>query len=147
MLEITAYQFIKRFIIVGLLFMLLAACERQQQTELRANSKLVEQGKILFASHCSTCHGVAGVGDANWRQKDKDGFWPAPPLNGSAHTWHHTQQWLFDKIKNGGPAGQSKMPAWKHKLSDAEILSILAYIQSLWPEPIYQTWLELSKRK
>lgn len=34
------------------------------------------------------------------------------------------------------------MPAWKDKLSDQEILLIINWITSLWPDEIYDAWLE-----
>lgn len=126
---------------------LLTGCDKNSEpVDLRTDVRLVQQGKTLFAKHCSSCHGATGEGDSNWRQPDKDGFWPAPPLNGSAHTWHHPQQWLINKIKFGGQVGKSKMPAWKDKLTEQEVLSVLAYIQSLWPEQTYQTWTGINQR-
>lgn len=34
------------------------------------------------------------------------------------------------------------MPAWKEKLSSDEILLIINWITSLWPDEIYQIWRE-----
>jgi len=47
-------------------------------------------GKQVFQDSCASCHGVQAEGAVNWRKKDADGFYPAPPLNGSGHGWHHS---------------------------------------------------------
>ncbi len=46
------------------------------------------------------------------------------------------------------PGGQGNMQAWKGKLSDEEILSVIAWFQSKWPKDIYNTWAkrEMEKR-
>ena len=48
---------------------------------------LIATGKTVYKNHCRQCHGINGVGNANWRIKKADGFWLPPPLNGTAHTW------------------------------------------------------------
>ncbi|MFB3103971.1 MAG: c-type cytochrome, partial [Pseudomonadales bacterium] len=49
----------------------------------------VAKGKVLFLSHCASCHGQAAEGTLDWRRTDANGNYPPPPLNGSAHGWHH----------------------------------------------------------
>ena len=38
------------------------------------------------------------------------------------------------------------MPAWKGKLSEAEMAAIVAWFQSLWPQPVYDAWYEMQQR-
>jgi mono/diheme cytochrome c family protein len=77
-------------------------------------------------------------GQPNWRQRLPNGRLPAPPHDESGHTWHHPPQVLFGITKFGlvppfAPAGyQSDMPAFAGTLSDDEIRSVLAFIESHW---------------
>lgn len=100
----------------------------------------VSAGEGVYIANCLVCHGAEGSGTANWRQRQADGSFPPPPLNGTAHTWHHPMAALRQTIKNGGIPLGGKMPAFGGQLSDEEIDSVLAYIQSLWQEDIYQIW-------
>ena len=63
---------------------------------------------------------------------------PAPPHDESGHTWHHSDQDLFDITKlgvGGVVAGyESDMPAFVDILNDEEIAAVLAFIKSTWPE-------------
>ena len=100
---------------------------------------LVTRGSVLFEKNCSACHGNGGVGE-NSRflkggQKPGGSYW-APAVNGAAHTWHHPPDALFRIIKDGSPASDSPMRGWGEQLNDTEIHALLAYIQSLWPEPL-----------
>jgi len=89
------------------------------QTSLKTQ---VKQGKALFAQNCASCHGKEAAG----------GVSPAPALNGSAHSWHHTESSLFRTIKNGSTAKNSVMQGWKGRMTDAEIWAVTRYFQSLW---------------
>ena len=102
---------------------------------------VVASGQQLFDSHCATCHGKAGQGLAtDWRQRLPDGSFPPPPLNGTAHTWHHSPAVLLRTIDEGGVALGGKMPGFKHKLSGLEKQAILDYIYSLWPKELKQKY-------
>ena len=64
---------------------------------------------------------------------------PAPPHDENGHTWHHSDADLFRLIKEGVAAAvggnyESDMPAFEDVLSDEEILAVLAFIKSAWPE-------------
>ncbi len=99
---------------------------------------MVMNGAKLFAKNCAQCHGPRAEGFVNWRQRDASGNFPPPPLDGSAHTWHHPRRQLVNTIKNGGRA----MPAFGSKLADTEISNIIDYLLSLWPDEIYAVWAE-----
>jgi mono/diheme cytochrome c family protein len=98
----------------------------------------VSQGQQLFADHCAACHGAQAQGAQNWMQPDAIGNRPAPPLNGTGHAWHHSLADLANTIS----VGRGNMPAWQFKLSDAEIMAVLAWTQSQWPAPTYTAWSE-----
>ncbi|BBM88570.1 hypothetical protein COTS27_00251 [Spirochaetota bacterium] len=97
-------------------------------------------GALVYSKNCQVCHGIAGQGTPNWRTRLSNGTYPPPPLNGSAHTWHHSMQVLINTINKGGTVVGGIMPAFEDKLSNDEVLAVLAYIQSLWPREIYTTW-------
>ncbi|NQZ30135.1 MAG: cytochrome c [Oceanospirillaceae bacterium] len=97
----------------------------------------VEQGGKIFLENCTSCHGVKAQATKKWRVAKEDGSYPAPPLNGTAHTWHHPLNMLKDTIKNGTKRG---MPAWKNKLNEQQIEATIAWIESHWPEKVYQAW-------
>jgi len=102
----------------------------------------VDTGKVLFDENCSACHGKNAQGASNWKQPLADGTYPAPPLNGSAHTWHHPVKALMRTIHFGGIPLGGTMPAFKDKLSNEEKLAAIAFFQSLWSDEIYSAWLE-----
>jgi len=98
------------------------------------------QGQKLFQQNCSACHGAHGEGAKNWRTPDEQGKNPAPPLNGTGHTWHHSNQALINVIRNGTGKIGGNMPAWKDTLSDREIKLILTWIKAQWPDELYTAW-------
>lgn len=99
----------------------------------------VRQGRAIYNDNCASCHGGMAQGAPNWRKRGPDGNFPAPPLNGSGHTWHHPQPMLERIVREGGAAN---MPAMGDKLSEAQIKAVLAYVQSLWPQEIYNRWAQ-----
>ncbi len=103
------------------------------------NRLYIEAGRPLYAEHCAECHGKNLEGRPNWRSRLPKGGLPAPPHDGSGHTWHHADQLLFDYTKKGGaalaPDGfKSNMPGFGETLSDEGIVAVLAYVKSTWPE-------------
>ncbi len=100
----------------------------------------VAQGKRLFAGLCAECHGKDAAGTPNWRRPDANGNYPPPPLNGSAHTWHHSLEILRETIRNGGAPLGGVMPGFADKLSAQEIDAVIAWFQSLWSDEVYRIW-------
>jgi len=97
-------------------------------------------GEAIYKQHCAQCHGARLEGQPNWRQRLPSGRLPAPPHDASGHTWHHSEEQLFQIVKEG-PAGivpnyESDMPAYKDVLTDEQIREVLRYIESRWPEEI-----------
>lgn len=131
----------KFWIVFGLLS--LYSCDNEQNSKNNRwyTQKQVKAGQIVYQQNCQKCHGEKGIGTKLWRTPLKDGTFPPPPLNGSAHTWHHPIGALASRIREGG----RKMPAFKDKLNDEETKAVLAYVQSLWPEITYQTWYKRNK--
>lgn len=112
----------------------------------KVDFSVIVKGAKLFRQNCATCHGPLGQGVPDWHKPGKDGKYPAPPLNGSGHTWHHSTRVLKQIINNGTAALGGNMPAWKGKLSDQEIDSILEWMKAQWPDNIYWAWSERDKQ-
>jgi len=100
----------------------------------------VEAGKLLFGEHCAICHGKRAEGNANWKTRLPDGSLPPPPLNGTAHTWHHQLPVLRRAITLGGQRYGGKMPDFGGKLKQHQVDSIIAWLQSLWSNEVYAMW-------
>ena len=100
-----------------------------------------KQGKGVFKDNCAACHGASGEGlTADWKKPDAAGKFPAPPLNGTAHTWHHSKGLLMRTVNEGGIALGGTMPPFKDKLTNQEKEAVLAHVMSLWPQNIYEAW-------
>ncbi|MBU2640892.1 MAG: c-type cytochrome [Gammaproteobacteria bacterium] len=115
--------------------------------ERKLDPMQVTRGKAVYEKVCLECHGIGGKGQpGDWRIRDADGHFPPPPLDDSAHAWHHPTAVLLDMIREGSPQGQGKMPAWKGKLSEQEMLDGVAYIKSLWSDEVYALWWKLEQK-
>ncbi|MCK5811157.1 MAG: cytochrome c [Cocleimonas sp.] len=111
-----------------------------------SNTAEVMRGRGVFKEHCQVCHGEKAIGQvANWREPLADGKYPAPPLDGTGHAWHHPEATLLQTINKGGMAIGGTMPAFKDKLSAKDKRAVLSYIESLWPTKTYQMWLQRNK--
>ena len=94
-------------------------------------------GQVTFEQSCVSCHGKNGEGIVkDWKKRQADGSYPAPPVNGSAHAWHHSPKTLLSTINNGGAKLGGQMPAFKDQLSEEEKQALLDYMYSLWPKDI-----------
>ncbi|MGH1463749.1 MAG: c-type cytochrome [Cognatishimia sp.] len=103
----------------------------------------VQNGRGLYQEYCATCHGTDLRGQENWRERDAQGMLPAPPHDETGHTWHHADLLLFQITKFGssavvGGGYQSNMPGFADQLADAEILDVLAFIKSTWPQRVIE---------
>lgn len=107
----------------------------------------IARGSAIFEKNCAECHGANGKGQpGDWRIRDTDGKYPPPPLDDSAHAWHHPTKVLMEAIRDGSPGGEGNMPAWKGKLSEQEMQDTVVYIKSLWTDPVYRLWLKLEQQ-
>ena len=88
------------------------------------------EGKKLYTTYCSTCHGEQGKGDgtaaASLPAK------PADHTNGAVMN-KLSDKFLVDIISKGGSAvGKSSfMPSWGGALNDGQIRDIVAYIRTI----------------
>jgi mono/diheme cytochrome c family protein len=112
--------------------------------------KFVSRGKTVYAEQCASCHGANLDGQPNWRHRLPNGRMPAPPHDPTGHTWHHSDNQLFDMTKLGPaalvPGYESDMPGFMDKLSDADIWAVLSYIESTWPPDIRARQQKMTER-
>jgi len=106
----------------------------------------IARGADVYRQHCAACHGERAQGTFAWERPGADGKYPAPPLDGSAHAWHHPTAQLKQTIQDGTLKLGGSMPAWKGKLSEADTEAVIAYFQSRWPAEIYQAWADIDRR-
>lgn len=103
------------------------------------DSRTVRAGEALYRAHCAACHGVPGVSAP---VAQAPGQAPAPAHDASGHTWEHPDFALFQLIRDGvavancTPVDPELMPAFRGVVSDAELVAILSYVKSTWPEDI-----------
>lgn len=125
----------KTFIII--LSVLLSGCF---DSDTQAKPK-IQLGKTTFENSCATCHGKVAQGVVkDWKKRLPNGMFPAPPLNGTAHTWHHSPKMLLNTINNGGTQFGGWMPGFKHQLTNKEKQALLDYLYSLWSQDIQQKY-------
>ncbi len=117
------------------------------------DARTVRLGESLYRDHCAACHGANLEGETpDWQTRDEDGYLPGPPHDETGHTWHHPDQLLFDITKYGVaeaanlPDYSTRMPAYEHILEDEEIIAILSFIKSRWPQEMRERHDEMNRR-
>ena len=141
-------------LLIGSYFLLFQSKHVQEEvntsnTNLEEVSAKLELGKVLYYTHCASCHGNNLQGQPKWKTSlDEDGHNYAPPLNGTGHTWHHSEEQLYNIIRYGltfyNQNYKGKMKG-NDQLSDGDVLSILEYIKSVWPESIQKKYKTMTK--
>jgi len=144
--------------ILFLYVLTLFACDQRTTDEVTSLSTVVstssinnrwytqadlESGAKTYQKYCLQCHNKNATGTQDWKTTLGDGNYPPPPINGTAHAWHHDIGTLTRTIKNGGIPLGGVMPGFANKLSDAEVRSVIAYFQNFWNDDIYNSWLEI----
>lgn len=118
-----------------------------------SDSETVALGAAVYETSCASCHGANLEGQPDWRVSDEDGRLPAPPHDETGHTWHHDGDTLFQLTKYGvgalinDPDYASNMPVYDGVLSDDEIIAVLSYIKSTWPDDIRARHDEMENRQ
>ena len=78
--------------------------------------ELIAEGRIVYDTNCSRCHGISGQGGMG------------PPHNDEGHTWEHPDDELVQTVLNG----RSMMPSFRGTLDEAEVEAALTYIKTMW---------------
>lgn len=100
----------------------------------------IKRGEAVYVANCVGCHGPNGAGTPDWRKPNADGKYPPPPLDGTAHAWHHSTEVLKKTILQGTPPEIGSMPAWEGKLTEQQVDDVIVWIKSLWPDEVYDIW-------
>lgn len=145
-------------IILSMTALVLAGCEQTGSESLPNISKTkdkfsldrrwytqaqVDMGKPLYLENCAACHQPDASGTKDWRTRLADDSLPPPPLNGTAHTWHHPLKILRYQIVEGGASVGGTMPSFKDKLDSQKVDAVIAWVQSNWSDEIYTRWAEI----
>ena len=129
----------KGFLVI-LMAIFLTGCFHSDDVNAQATDS-VALGEITYNQNCTSCHGKEGQGLVkDWKNPQANGKYPAPPINGTAHAWHHSPKVLLATINNGGIKIGGWMPGFKDKLSEGEKQGLLDYIHGLWPNEIQQKY-------
>lgn len=132
-----------------LAIVLLAGCSEPADSDMATDQRWytaeqVAAGASVFQANCAECHGESAQGLVNdWRQTLADGSFPPPPLNGTAHAWHHPRSVLLQVIDNGGAEFGGKMPGFATVLDADEKLAVIAFFQDFWNDEIYSQWIQM----
>ena len=130
-----------------LVTILIACVATAAQADHRLTGRDLDAGAQLYADACASCHGANLEGQPDWRSPGPDGIMPAPPHDVTGHTWHHDTPLLLEYTLKGGQAAleargvtgfKSGMPGFEEALSEDDVLDILAFIRSTWPERAQQ---------
>lgn len=134
----------RNIVLLLLLSLLLIACGGEEPTQIgdgQAQVELggqVELGETVYVENCASCHGANLEGEPDWQTPNPDGTLKAPPHDDDGHTWHHPDEYIYERIRYGtenlapNVQAQSNMPAYQDVLSDEEIEAVVEYIKSQW---------------
>lgn len=135
-------------LVVAIAAIVLAGCTRDGPDPFA-----LMEGEGIYKAECASCHGTRLEGQADWQSRRPDGKLPAPPHDATGHTWHHPMEQLvaitkFGMVPPNAPAGYvSDMPGFAGKLSDAQIMNVLMYIESRWPKEVIDGRKQMSMKK
>jgi mono/diheme cytochrome c family protein len=114
---------IKSFWLLGISVLLLGQINLTQAQDQ-------SEGKKLYLTYCSSCHGDDGKGDGPASRS-----LPVKPANHTdgAVMNQFSDKFLFDIIaKGGGAVGKSAMmPGWGGQFKEKELREIIAYVRSI----------------
>jgi len=99
-----------------------------------AMAQNLEEGKKIYVTYCTSCHGERGRGDGMAAQSLP--VRPADHTNGAVMN-QFSDRFLVDLISKGGSAvGKSSfMPAWGSSFNEKQIRDIVAYLRTIADPP------------
>jgi cytochrome c oxidase cbb3-type subunit 3 len=101
------------------LFSVAASTANAQTDPYTSNAAAIDEGRSLFNSNCTGCHGPNGAAGE---------FGPGLAIPGRTYA-RRTDAQIFDAIQHGIPG--TPMPAHQGKLTDDQIWKITAYVKGL----------------
>ncbi len=97
-----------------------------KKSPLQVDPRVLATGKSVFKEKCTKCHGPAGLGDGPdadpEHREDMD-------LTNPKRADRNQDGVVFYKVWNG--RRKPKMPAFKDELSEQQVWSVVAYVQTL----------------
>ena len=103
---------------------------RGERNPFAISPDVVAEGRVLYAANCRDCHGPVGMGDGDMALAVN----PSPALLAfMIQTPLGVDEYLMWSISEGGALFASDMPAFKDRLSIAEIWKIIAYMRAGFP--------------
>lgn len=100
-----------------------------QYQAVSAADALDKPGAHTYVTHCASCHGLQGQGQAQW----------IPPLAGASSMLAKENASAINITLNGsqrivaaGVPDAYRMPALRQQLSDDEIAQVLSYVRTTW---------------
>lgn len=134
------------FFLLLLLSLLLSGCNPSERTELPVppagllgNPEQVEVGRLLFAAHCTECHGSLAEG----RTQRAARFNPAAPDFQESRYRTLLPGYLYLRIAHGRKmepfrSAGSVMPSWSAYLKEEQIWALVVFIRDRAGEPLLQ---------
>lgn len=114
----------------------ISATERDSFLQWR-DPAVTAAGRVLYVAHCAACHGMPDGSPVAAASETS-----APPHDATGHSWQHPDFALFRLVRDGiavancAPVDPERMPKFKGIVSDRELVAILSYIKSTWPEAV-----------
>jgi len=112
----------QNYIVLGLLAVTLVyfGLQSAPPAEPLASNQVISAGADVYIETCASCHGENGEGHA--------ALITAPALDGSEHSWHHSDGQIQALILDGGV----EMPAFSDELTGDEIVAVIRFLQTRW---------------
>ena len=93
----------------------------EAQAEITSSpNPILAKGEVFYNANCASCHGVDGSGYGNNLR--------APALNGSEHSWHHSDTQIIGLLRQGG----IQMPAVAAEWTDEEVEAVISFVKQWW---------------
>ena len=96
-----------------------------KKNPLSLDEKLLATGKAVFKDKCERCHGPGGLGDGPDADPDASDM----DLTNGKRADRNSDGVVFYKVSNGRK--KPKMPAFKEELTEQQVWSVVAYVQTL----------------
>lgn len=91
-------------------------------TNAPVNMSRATPGEIIYTQNCAACHGPQGYGDGPGGKA-----LPVKPFDLTTHFFQHDEQYHFQTILNG----RGYMPAFGSRLSQDQLVDVIAYVRLL----------------
>ena len=97
-----------------------------KKSPLTVDDKVLATGKAVFKDKCTKCHGDRGIGDGPDADPDAREKMDLTAAKGADR---NPDGVVFYKVQNG--RRRPKMPAFKEELTEQQVWSVVAYVQTL----------------